>query len=77
MVETKTLPQRLGPNLGIVRQTMEKISSENTFSEVLALAKEFDLVLAPMLSLEDAVAEPQVVHNKLLTKHTHPDCGVC
>ena len=49
--------------------------SEMTCEDVIAALVEADVPAGPVLTGEEAVVDPQVVHNETLIEWQHPDAG--
>ena len=50
-------------------------NDELTVAEALARLREADVPSAPVKSLEETLADPQVAHNRIIETHPHPVAG--
>lgn len=62
-------------NFILLGQMLAEAFLEMTCEEVIAALIEADVPAGPVLSGEEAVADPQVIHNETLVEWQHPDAG--
>ena len=62
-------------NFILLGEMLAEAFLEMTTEEVIAALIEADVPAGPVLSGEDAVADPQIVHNETLVEWQHPDAG--
>ncbi|MED5264692.1 MAG: CaiB/BaiF CoA-transferase family protein [Actinomycetota bacterium] len=62
-------------NFILLGEMLAEAFLEMTCEEVIAALIEADVPAGPVLSGEEAVADPQVIHNETLVEWQHPDAG--
>jgi len=62
-------------NFILLGEMLAEAFSEMTCEDVIAALIEADVPAGPVLTGEEAVADPQVVHNETLVEWQHPDAG--
>ena len=62
-------------NFILLGEMLAEAFSEMTCEDVIAALVEADVPAGPVLTGEEAVADPQVVHNETLIEWQHPDAG--
>jgi crotonobetainyl-CoA:carnitine CoA-transferase CaiB-like acyl-CoA transferase len=62
-------------NFILLGEMLAEAFLEMTTEEVIAALIEADVPAGPVLSGEEAVADPQIVHNETLVEWQHPDAG--